>query len=118
MYYLSAYARKVLQIDLIDSLVPRVREAVMDVAKDVANEDGPNDPLLVDLIAQDVILKLAEFLIQGSITTEVNAPILHPRQLRKRHAPKMSLERGMLSPTALGPYLAYKAKYSSSSLRV
>lgn len=85
---LSSAARKALRNHLVDSLVPALRREIESIAADVANEDSPGkkDAFLSDLAAQTIIHELAQFLVQGNIAVESWAPLLHPRQLTKKHA--------------------------------
>lgn len=85
---LSKAAQQVLGIDMVLTVIPAVREVIMDTARDVAHEDdlGTIDPFFVDEIASEVILQLCNFLTQSEIDTEGGmSPLIHPRQLRPKY---------------------------------
>ena len=85
---LSNAAYEVLKIDMVLTVIPAVRKAIMDTAYDVAYEDSADhaDEFTIDIAATAVMKELAQFLIQGTVEVEDWCPLLHPRQLRKRFA--------------------------------
>lgn len=88
---LSKAARQVLNTDMVLTVIPAVREAIMATAQDVAREDNidEKDPFFVDEIASEVILVLCNFLTQSYIDTgDGLSPLIHPSQLKPKYSRK------------------------------
>lgn len=85
---LSKAARRVLDTDMVLTVIPAVREAIMATAQDVAREDSAeeSDPFFVDEVASEIIYQLCNFLTQSTIDTEGGmSPLIHPRQMKRKY---------------------------------
>jgi len=84
---LSKAAMNVLRIDMVLTVLPAVKEAILATAQDVAREDnlGDSDPFFTDQVASVVIQELCNFLVQADVVVEAEYPLIAPSQLKSKY---------------------------------